>query len=415
MYFRRFFTVFSILFACLCVPSVLIAEEEEFEIVQNSKKSASASGSNANFEEIGSDKLEDDSTVDFVVITKDEEKKIYADAAKRAAANQLFSDENFYIPKPKKVKSSQLIYQEQLAKYEKWEADAKTVRRFLFYYYTPYSNTINNLDARLFITLFLLSIAASVAMMIIYIREVGRRPPLFSAAEMATLRREGYDIVSEKEAKVYAATLWNNVAGGRKNAEEEIMDFESRSEIAIIENEMNMVARTLPTDDESISHLNKISDSLNFNKTRYMIAPWLSVESGIFKRIVLAILYVILLFLYPAHPMYPLVVLLPVAFMTPYYLIDAREGSFVYSMLGGSLKMFGAITGNALSGAANMEGATVTVYKGGGATYIEHNYWGVLILFALKIAIAIALLVLIYYLAPFIVLYAVIRNYILAK
>lgn len=422
MYFRRFFLTTCIFIAALCLPSALTAdEEEEFEIVKVKSKSRSSAAvvaaSGFNNDDIAPEyeNLCGGGEDDFVIITGDEEKKIYNAAAKRAAANAPLSDENFFILKPEKQKDPQKAYEAALKKYEKWEADVKKKRKFLFYYYTPYTNEINELDARLFITLFLLSVTYSLIMLIIYIKEAGRRPPVYSAEEMKEWREEGFDIVSESEAKVYAATLWNNVAGGKQIADDDFLELESRSEISILENEMHMVARTLPTDDESIYYLNKISDSINSCKTRFMIAPWLSVSSGIFKRIVLAILYVILLFLYPGHPMYLLVILLPVAFLTPYYLIDAREGSFVYRMLGGSLKVFGAITGDAFRGAANMEGASVTVYKGGGATYIEHNYWGVLILFALKIALAVMLLILIYFMAPFIVLYAIIRNYILAK
>lgn len=416
MIFRRFFIICCVLIAGLCVPSALMAEDDvEFEIVDNKKAASKTSNdfiSEGNALGYGAD--ENDENVEFVVITKEEEKKLYDAAVKRAEAVP-FSDPDFYVAKVKKQRDPKEIYNEKLAEYEKWEKDAQTARKFLFYYYTPYTNEINELDARLFITMMLVSIVYSIIMLRIYIREIGRRPPIYSSEEMREWRDEGFDVFPESEAKVYAATLWNNVSCGKQVSEGDFLPIESRSELSIIENEMHMVARTLPTDDDSIYYLNKISDSVNRWKTRYMIAPWLSVDSGLFKRIVLGILYVILLFIYPGHPMYLLVVLLPMAFLTPAYLIDAREGSLVYSMLGGSLKIFGAITGDAFRGAANMEGASVTIYKGGGSTYVEHNYWGVLILFGLKIALAIMLLILIYFLAPLIVLYAILRNYILAK
>ena len=130
----------------------------------------------------------------------------------------------------------------------------------------------------------------------------------------------------------------------------------------------------------------------------------------------MGIFYVILLCIYPAHPMYLLVILSPIAFWTPAYLVPVREGSLVYRMLGGSLKIFGKMTGSAFNSAANMEGATVTVYSDGyGNKYVEHNYWGVLIIFGIKIAAALLFLYLVYVLAPFMIFYAIVRNYILAK
>lgn len=324
-----------------------------------------------------------------------------------------------YKPRDKAMRefaAAKKKYDGEKAEYDRWLADAKRERNFLFFSYLPYDNTINGADARLFLTLGFVSAAAAGAMLAILVRELGRRPPVYSTEQMADLRAQGLASVSAQEAQCFVMTLWHNLTGGKVFKENEYVPFTSRSEIAVAAQETAIAAATLPVDGESVDRLNDLADAVCFWQGRRLVAPGISIDSGIVKRVIMAVIYCILLYLYRGHPMYLLVILSPLAFLTPRYLVWSRENSVVYRMLGGSLKIFGKMLGNAAEGAGRMEGATATVYKtSSGKTYIEENYWGVLILFALKIALACFFLWLVYLAAPLIVLYAIVRNYILAK
>lgn len=330
-------------------------------------------------------------------------------------------DPNYEIDRTRKNRE-QLAGEYEKAKrdydqrYQEYLDEQGKVENILFFNYSPYANKINGLDARGFIILGAVSLLAVAAMLLVLVRDLGRRPPVYSVEEMADLRARGYAPATEQEAKFLVMNLWHNINCGKEPEEGRPVPVDSRGELNILAAETAIAAGSLPTDPEAVDRLNRLSDSICFWRTRYLIAPGISMDSGIVKRIFMAIVYVALLCIYPGHPMYLLVVFSPLAFLTPAYLAESRERSFVYRMLGGSLKMFGSMTGSALAGAGRMEGATATIYRDGwGNAYIEKNYWGVLIVFLLRIAFALFFLYLIFIIAPFIVLYAIIRNYILAK
>lgn len=405
------------------VPWYSAADDDvEFEIVSNTSGS-SKSRNRA---------VSDDDSAEFEIVASPEKSagrknSRYSNRYGRNSAEEIVVDDdeiitddpNFEVVRrrmtSKEVEAVQETHDAEMEEYQKRYQEADRIRDYFFFKYHPLHNKINGTDARLFIILFVFSLISAVIMMVIIIRELGMQPPVYSLEQMIQLRAEGYASVSENDAKSLVMNLWYNAVGG-KPLHDGAVEIGSRSELEILENEIATVASTLPTDQEAVDRLNTLADSVCYWRRRYMIAPWLSVDSGLVKRIFMGIFYVILLCIYPAHPMYLLVVLSPIAFWTPAYLVPVREGSLVYRMLGGSLKIFGKMTGSAFNSAANMEGATVTVYSDGyGNKYVEHNYWGVLIIFGIKIAAALLFLYLVYVLAPFMIFYAIVRNYILAK
>jgi len=407
------------------VPWYSAADDDvEFEIVSGNSGSSKSRSRNLT--------VSDDNSAEFEVVASPEKSAGKKSSRKsqrygRNPADEIMVDDDEIITDDpdfevvrRRLTSSEVNAVEEkhdaeMEAYRERYREADRIRDYFFFKYHPLHNKINGLDARLFIILFVFSLISAVIMMVIIIRELGMRPPVYSLEQMIQLRAEGYASVSENDAKSLVMNLWYNAVGG-KPLHDGAVEIGSRSELDILENEIADVASTLPTDPEAVDRLNALADSVCYWRRRYMIAPWLSVDSGLVKRIFMGIFYVILLCIYPAHPMYLLVILSPIAFWTPAYLVPVREGSLVYQMLGGSLKIFGKMTGSALNGAASMEGASVTVYSDGyGNKYVEHNYWGVLIVFAIKIAAALLFLYLVYVLAPFMIFYAIVRNYILAK
>ena len=396
------------------LPSVLPAQEESsesgFEIVGKSGGKAPAAAQ----AESGAG---DGDATEFEIVGKE------AAAKGRSSAGEaeIVDDPNFEIVRRRSGAEQRAADEKKETddyerRYQEYLRAKSEVREFLFFTYKPAENTVNGLDARVFLTLFLISLISVAAMLVLLVRELGRRPPVYSVEQMVRLRSGGFAPTSAQNAKAFVMNLWFNMTGGRELTEDEPVPVASRGELNILSEEIAIAAGALPTDPEAVGLLNRLADSVCWWKKRRLIAPGISVDSGVVKRVVMAIVYCILLYLYRAHPMYLLVVFSPLAFLTPTYLVSAREGSLVYRALGGSLKLFGTMTGSALEGAGNMEGATATVYRTGfGTAYVEKNYWGVLIVFLLKIAFALLFLYLVFVLAPVIVLYAVVRNYILAK
>ena len=331
---------------------------------------------------------------DFVIVRRDE-----IDQADPA-----------YQQKLREYKERYRQYEERLKEYE---AQKGKDWDFLCYHYDARDNKINGADARLFATLFIVSVIGIITMLVTLVRELGRRPPVYSVDQMRQLRAAGAAAVSSREAECFVSTLWNNATDGKG---EDGIVLSSRGEVLNLADETAQVACALPDDQESVDRLNALGDAVCLWQSRSIIAPGISLDSGIVKRIFMVIVYCTLVYLYAPHPMFLLVLFSPLAFMTPLYLVSSREGSLVYRMLGGSLKVFGKMVGNAVEGAGRMEGATATIYETrSGNVYIQENYWGVLIVFGLKLAFAALFLYVVYLAAPLIVLYAVVRNYILAN
>lgn len=369
-------------------------------------------------QKISSSKDSADEVAEFEIVSKES-------AAKKtsAAGEELFDVPGFEIVR-RSGTGSKSEYERKKAEYDKEKEaydelirEKERLRNFGPFHYSPLENTINGMDARLFITLTIVSLVAVLSMLYVLIREYGFIPPVYSLEQMQELRNAGYASVSKEEADAYVNSLWHTATAGQTVKEDQYIDIDNRGDLCILSNELQITAATLPVNSSTVDKLNRIAEAICFWKKRHLVCPGISIDSGMFKRIVMAVIYVVLLYIYVNHPMYLLVVFCPLAFWSPAYLVEKRENSWVYRMLGGSLKIFGKVTGNAFSGAANMEGASVTVYKStwGNTAYVEHNYWGVLIVFLIKIAFALFLLYLIFMFAPFLVLYAVIRNYILAK
>lgn len=320
---------------------------------------------------------------------------------------------------PKEQQSESMSrYEKEKKAYEAFKEEKMRSRKFLFYSYIPWENTINGIDARLFFTGMVVSLFYVVAMILLLIRELGSLPAVYSVQQMKELRAQGYAPVTEKEASMIVRNLWDSAAGGKILKKDELLTVTCRSELNILHSELSVAASAVPTDPDSVEKLNRISDSVNFWRTRYLVAPWINSDSGWFKRIIMGILYCGLVFyLYPRHPMFLLVIFCPLAFWTPAYLVEDRENSRIYRLLGGSLKIFGKMTSSALDTVATGEGSTVTVWKDswGNTRHVEYNCWGTVILFGIKIAAAFFFLYLVLTLAPLIVLYGLIRNYILAR
>ena len=337
---------------------------------------------------------------------------------------ESLDESDFVIVRRDEIDQEDPAYQQKLRQYEEryrqyeerlkeYEAQKGKDWDFLCYHYDARDNKINGADARLFATLFIVSVIGVITMLVTLVRELGRRPPVYSVDQMSQLRAAGAAAVSSREAECFVSTLWNNATGG-KGADGIVLS--TRGEVHNLADETAQVACALPDDQESVDRLNALGDAVCLWQSRSVIAPGISLDSGIVKRIFMGIVYCVLVYLYAPHPMFLLVLFSPLAFMTPLYLVSSREGSLVYRMLGGSLKVFGKMVGNAVEGAGRMEGATATIYETrSGNVYIQENYWGVLIVFALKLAFAALFLYVVYLAAPLIVLYAVVRNYILAN
>ena len=406
---KRYTAFFALLLAGLFMfPPELCADDEEFEIEAPVKKTSSSV----------QQAEKEDPNVEFEIVGKQKE---------AAEKEEIIKDDpNFEIVRFRTNKAQKKLNQsEAMAKYEKekkiydeWVREKQRPRKFLFYSYIPYDNTINGIDARLFITGMLVSVFYVLAMLAILVYELGRRPRIYSVEQMVEFRAQGYGQISERDADILAENLWKRTTGGKTVKEDDLPIIENRGELSTLAAELEAAASALPTNPESVHKLNRVSDTVNLWRTRFLVAPFISSESGWFKRILMTIIYLILVFyVYPGHPMYLLVIFCPLAFLTPAYLVDDRENSKIYRLLGGSLKIFGKMTGSAMNTLATGEGSTVTVYTNswGNVKAVEHNYWGTIILFGLKIAVAVFFIYLVFILAPLIVLYGLIRNYILAK
>jgi len=258
---------------------------DDFEIV-STQKSAGQQNNDPGFD-ISTDDSSDEN-VSFEIVAKKQTKEL--DLSQRI----ITDDPEFEIVRtraPKKLQNGTTAekkehvdpaiseYEKKKKIYDDYVKEKKTPRDFLFFSYIPFDNTINGIDARLFITGVLVSLFYVVFMLVVLTREIGRRPRLYSAEQMIALRNQGYGQIPEDQANQMANDLWNRVSGGKavddynEQTGDYLLDAGSHGEVNAVYSELEVTASALPTSEEAIAQLNRLSDSVCFWRTRALVAP----------------------------------------------------------------------------------------------------------------------------------------------